>query len=203
MNTASSNPALPRSYSPLLKYLWVTIIFFLMGCDNPEDKPAEDKTYYDVKGFIETQIVYLAEQKPTVHKKMSVAGKNEDRTTKEVDWKKELELFVQADINKPAYRKSYSVTKPDSLTTLYTLQPTENLPVQYLKVQVDKITGNPTAIQALLRSENKLYRSEKHIEMHCASQANQWRLTDYAIKGYQKLAMTDQKDFDIKAAISY
>lgn len=203
MNTGFQHFTLQRSCNQFIKCLSVIIFLFLMGCDQPQDKKTEKKTYYDVKGFIETQIAFLSEQKPQVSKQMSVAGKKEERSTKNVDWKKELELFIQADINKPAYSKSYVVEKPDSLTVIYTLKSTENLPVRYLKVQLDEISGNSISIKALLRSENKLYKSEKNIEMHCASQSNQWHLTSYSIKGYQKLAMTDQKDFDIKAQVSY
>lgn len=158
-------------------------------------------TYYDLKGFIESQISVLNKVRPEVIKTMSVSGKNETRTSREMDWKKELELFVQADINKPAYSKSYSITKPDSLTVLYTLSSGESLPVRFLKIEMDKISGMPVLIQAQLRSENKLYQSEKNIEMHGSVQGGQWHLNTYAIKGYQKLATMDKKAFEISAKV--
>ena len=181
----------------------IIIILLLSGCDQPQEKAKEKKIYYDIKGFIETQIEFLSEQKPIVDKVMSVSGKNESRSTKEVDWKKELELFIQADINKPAYSKSYAVSKPDSLTSVYTLKTVENISVKWVRIQLDKNTGNPVLIQALLRSENKLYQSEKNVELHCKSESNQWHLTSYSIKGYQKLATMDRKDFDIQAEVKY
>lgn len=203
MNTGFLNHTIQRAYNQFIKCLSIISFLFLIGCDQPKDKPADKKIYYDVKGFIETQIAFLSEQKPTVSKQMGVAGKKEERSTKHVDWKKELELFVQSDINKPAYSKSYVVEKPDSFTVIYTLKTTENLPVRYLKIELDKISRNPVSMQAQLRSENKLYSSEKNIEMHCASHSNQWRLMSYSIKGYQKLALMDQKDFNINAQVSY
>ncbi|GLU54157.1 hypothetical protein [Dyadobacter frigoris] len=154
-------------------------------------------TYYDLKEFIESQVPILNNEKPEVIKTMSVSGKNETRTSGDVDWKKELELFIQADINKPAYSKSYSISKPDSLTVLYTLKPGESLPVRYLKIEMDKTSGTPLMIKALLRSENKLYQSEKNIEMHGSVQDSQWHLNSYTIKGYQKLATMDKKSFDV------
>jgi len=181
----------------------IIIILLLSGCDQPQEKAKEKKIYYDLKGFIETQIEFLSEQKPIVDKVMSVSGKNESRSTREVDWKKELELFIQADINKPAYSKSYAVSKPDSLTSVYTLKTEENISVKWVRIQLDKTTGNPVLIQARLRSENKLYQSEKNVELHCKSESNQWHLTSYSIKGYQKLATMDRKDFDIQAEVKY
>lgn len=158
-------------------------------------------TYYDLKGFIESQVTSLNEEKPEVTKKMSVSGKNETRTSRDMDWKKELELFVQADINKPAYSKSYSITKPDSLTVVYTLTTGESLPVRYLKIEMDKTLGTPVLIQAQLRSENKLYQSEKNIELHGSTRGGHWYLNDYTIKGYQKLATMDKKTFDVNAQV--
>ena len=181
----------------------IIIILLLSGCDQPQEKAKEKKIYYDLKGFIETQIEFLSEQKPIVDKVMSVSGKNESRSTREVDWKKELELFIQADINKPAYSKSYAVSKPDSLTSVYTLKTEENISVKSVRIQLDKTTGNPVLIQARLRSENKLYQSEKNVELHCKSESNQWHLTSYSIKGYQKLATMDRKNFDIQAKVKY
>jgi len=191
------------SFTYAVKFLSLAAFIFLMGCDQPQEKAPGKKVYYDLKNFIETQETFLSEQKPTVDKIMSVSGKNEARSTKEIDWKKELELFIQADINKPAYSKSYAVSRPDSLTSVYTLKTDEDIPVKALKIVLDKVTKNPVFIKALLRSENKLYQSEKNIEMNYKSESNQWHLTSYSIQGFQKLAMMDKKDFDIKATLKY
>jgi len=48
-----------------------------------------------------------------------------------------------------------------------------------------------------------LYQSEKNVELHCKSESNQWHLTSYSIKGYQKLATMDRKNFDIQAKVKY
>lgn len=189
----------------LKRFNYLSLLFFLFvtGCDQPQEKSDSKKSYFDLKGFIETQITFLTEQKPTVNKKMRVSGRDENRSTKQIDWKKELELFIQADINKPAYSKSYEISNPDPLTTIYTLKTEENIPVKSIRIELDKTTGNPVLIQALLHSENKLYQSEKKIELHCVNESNQWRLTSYSIKGYQKLATMEKKDFDINAQIKY
>ncbi|MEO6685430.1 MAG: hypothetical protein ABIN24_05670 [Dyadobacter sp.] len=175
----------------------------MTSCDSAQERQSKVLTYYDLKGFVDSQISVLNKEKPEVVKTMSVSGKNETRTSREMDWKKELELFIQADINKPAYSKSYSTTKPDSLTIVYTLTTEESLPVRYLKIEMDKISGMPLMIQALLRSENKLYQSEKNIEMHGSVKGGQWHLNTYSIKGYQKLAMMDKKTFDVSAQVKH
>lgn len=189
-------------FSPLTCLL-AGIFLFLTSCDSAQERQSKVMTYYDLKGFVESQISVLNKEKPEVVKTMSVSGKNETRTSREMDWKKELELFIQADINKPAYSKSYSITKPDSLTVVYKLSSGESLPVRYLKIEMDKAAGTPILIQALLRSENKLYQYEKNIEMHGSVQGGQWHLITYAIKGYQKLATMDKKSFDVSAQVQH
>ena len=183
--------------------LFAGIIFLLTSCDSPQERQSKVKNYYDLKGFIETQISMLNQEKPEVTKMMKVSDKQETRSSKDVDWKKELELFSQADINKPAYSKSYEIEKPDSATVIYTLKKEETLPVRYVKIILDKKSGNPISIQALLRAENKLYQSEKNISLSGLIQNKRWILQSYSIRGYQKLATMDRKLFDISAQVNY
>jgi hypothetical protein len=191
-----------NAVSSSVRFLAAAILLLLISCDSAQEAQSKVKTYYDVKGFIETQIFLLDKQKPEVSKIMQVGEKKETLSGRDLDWRKELELFVQADINKPAYSKSYLVSKPDSFTIAYTLKPGETLPVRFLKISLDKNSGNPSSIEALLRSENKLYQSEKRIELHGSNRAtNQWQLESYSIKGFQQLATMDRKLFDIAAAV--
>jgi hypothetical protein len=191
------------SFFSSLGWLFTGIIFLLTGCDSPQETRSKVMNYYDLKGFIETQISTLNREKPEVTKIMKVSGKEETRSSKDVDWKKELELFSQADINKPAYSKSYIVEKPDSATVIYTLKKEETLPVRYVKIMLDKKSGNPISIQALLRAENKLYQSEKDISLSGLIQNNRWVLQSYSIRGYQKLATMDKKLFNVSARVNY
>jgi hypothetical protein len=195
----------PSRFSVLssLVCLFAGIIFLLTGCDSPQERQSRVMSYYDLKGFIETQISALNQNKPEITKIMKVSGKEETRSSKDIDWKKELELFSQADINKPAYSKSYIVEKPDSATVIYTLKKGETLPVHYVKIILDKKSGNPVFVQALLRAENKLYQSEKNIRLSGLVQNGKWIMQSYSIRGYQKLATMDKKLFDVSARVNY
>lgn len=177
------------------------IVLFLAGCQTPAEKNDQPAVYYNVKGFVENQIQLLNRQKPTVEKTMVVGSDQEKRTTNEVNWQKELELFVQADINKPAYRQSYAIARPDSLTYEYTIQTQEDLPVRYLKIVLDKPDGQPALIEAKILAQNKLYESEKNLLMRCAQKSGDWRVASYQIKGFQELVISDRKPFDVRVEI--
>ncbi|QRR02279.1 hypothetical protein [Dyadobacter sandarakinus] len=189
-----------HSIPRLLVFLAFTFII-LSGCEKHEKSTDQKKVYFDLKGFIDNQIVYLSEKKPPLIKHAMLDGTQEDHTIKVVDWKKELELFMQADINKPAYNNSYSVDSSRANFLHYSLKTTEKLPVRDLQIQLDSVTRVPVFVKALLQSENKIYKSEKTIQLHCTKKNNLWGISGYAVTGYQKLVLMDKREFNITAEI--
>jgi len=175
--------------------------FLVSGCEKEATQQKTINTYFDLKGLIENQIVYLNERKPKVTKTIVLNGKKEINSTASIDWKKELELFTQADINKPAYKNSYSIIRKNAAEFEYRLNAKEDLNVRFLKVKMDTIQKQPRFIQALLRSENRIYESEKYIELTFSNINNEWQPVSYSVKGYQKLLMMDPKTFNVFAKI--
>ncbi|WP_247232703.1 hypothetical protein [Telluribacter sp. SYSU D00476] len=175
----------------------------VFGCQSPgTTQQQQPNLYYDVAGFINGQVQLLAQQDPSVTKAMQVDGEEEVRTTKEVDWAQELELFIQADINKPAYRLSYITSRPDSLTYEYRVRPDEDLPVRYLRIRLNTAGGQPEEIEAKLLTENKLYQSEKNLLLRSGAVGGAWRVQSYQIRGYQELVVSDRKPFSISGQIN-
>ena len=85
---------------------------------------------------------------------MAINEKRNQQTTRDINWTRELELFTQADINKPALRSSYQITRPDSLTYQYTLKNSEErLTVRSLNVRLDAATRKPSRIDAVLQTK--------------------------------------------------
>ncbi len=189
------------SFRKLSSFIFLSTIFLVSACQNDVDDKNEVKTYYDLKGFIENQIVYLNDKKPMVNKTAGLGGQHVTNHLKDIDWKKELELFVQADLNKPSYRQSYNIDRKDSSTYEYRIKPNVELPVRYLKIVVDSAVHQPVYVKALFQSANKIYKSEKTIELTRIQTDNVWELSSYEVHGYQKLIFMDRKDFDIVAKI--
>lgn len=180
-------------------------LIVLNSCGAPQHDNSEPvRAYFDVKGFVEKQIEILETSKPLVVKTLKMGEEENQVSIKDVDWKKELELFVQADINKPAYKQSYSIKRAeDSLSVEYVLKAGEELPVRYLKIEFNESNDVPVKISATLKSENKLYQSEKKIDMVCRQSNNLVRLADYKIAGYQKLAAMRSKPFHVEGKVTY
>ncbi|GHB53643.1 hypothetical protein GCM10007390_03080 [Persicitalea jodogahamensis] len=171
------------------------------ACQTPAETRTEPNAYYDVENFVQNQIKLFSQQQPSIEKTMVVGEDEEKRNTRAVDWQKEMELFLQADINKPAYRLSYATARPDSLTYEYRLQTEEDLPVRFLKVVLDEDNGKPAVIEAKISSENKLYESEKNLSMRCEERAGIWQITSYRIQGFQELVISDRKPFDVRVIV--
>lgn len=189
-----------------MHYRFLTIVaavflFSLVSCRQEETRDDAPKVYYDLKGFIENQIEYLNEKKPEVSKTAILGSKREASKTREVDWKKELELFVQADINKPSYRQSYEMVQNGPLHYEYRLKPGNDLPVAYLKIDTDSILKQPLRVEALIRASNKVYNSEKKVVLNAAKHDNLVEVNSYEVDGYQKLIFVEKKVFSIHGQI--
>jgi hypothetical protein len=186
-----------------MKYFLFSIIciFALSNCQNPSDT-VQTKTYFDLKGFIEQQIIELNKRKPLVNKEMTMGNDKDETETTNIDWAKELELFIQADLNKQAYQLSYVISNPTPNTYLYSLKSEEKLPVKSLKVVVDETSQQPNLVEALLEEENKLYDSQKRLLLTCAMRPEGvWLLKTYEVSGYQHLTLTDKKTFSVKGTV--
>ncbi|WP_461098657.1 hypothetical protein [Spirosoma luteolum] len=175
----------------------------LSGC-NETAQLNQPPVYYDVAGFVHQQIKALSAAKPLVKKSVLVNEKRDEHTTRTINWTRELELFTQVDINKPALRTSYQISRPDSLTYQYTLKPTEEkLTVRSLLVRIDPATRKPRHIEAVLRTSNPLYSSERHLTLDGGPAGGQpWGISHYRLDGYQKLAYFDKNTFTVDGRVN-
>ena len=168
---------------PVFLLIWLAI----SGCNNPAQQN-QPNVYYDVLGYVKHQIADLSTLKPTVKKSVGINEARNQQVTRDINWERELELFTQADINKPALRNSYQVTRPDSLTYRYTLKNQEDrLSVQSLSVQIDSTTRQPRRIEAVLQTDNPLYSSERRLLLESGPANGQWRVQHYELSGFQQL----------------
>ncbi len=180
-------------------FVLLLLSLFAFSCDNSAPQTAAKPVYFDVAGYVKSQIETLSARKPVVAKDARIGGQTNKQATPNIDWAKELELFIQADINKPAFRNSYTIARPDSLTYQYTLKPTEEqLTVRALTVKLDPKTRQPAQITALLKSENRLYESERRLLLESGVDG---RIQHYRVEGFQQLAYFDRNEFRVEGRV--
>lgn len=176
------------------KVFGLLIFCALLSACNPEIKESETKRYFDLKGLMETQIKMLNTKKPFVQKTILMSERSESQLVKTIDWAKELELFIQTDLNKPAFIQSYQVDS-SSLSVNYKLKDTEKLPVKYLTIS--RVGKNGINIEALVSNENYLYQTERHLKLSLKNN----EVSDYQVEGFQKIVFGDKKRFKINGVI--
>ena len=174
------------------KLLFISLL--LVGCAKSETQNST-KEYFDLAGLVNQQITELNKNQPLTHKNLVIEEKKEVLNTNKIDWQKELELFLQADLNKQSYQLSYNKEETPQMA-VYTLKEGENLPVKSLKIIFDE-DKSAKHIEALIQTENYLYQSEKHLLM--TLDKNQ--LTNYQIEGWQELFIGKKKGFKVDGIV--
>lgn len=174
------------------KLLFISLI--LIGCTESETQNAT-KTNFDLAGLVNQQIAELNKNQPLTHKNLEIEDKKEVLNTNKIDWQKELELFLQADLNKQSYQLSYNKEETPQMT-VYTLKEGEKLPVKSLKIIFDE-DKTVKHLEALLQTKNYLYESEKHLLMTLDKN----RLTNYQIEGWQELFIGKKKSFKVDGIV--
>ena len=130
----------------------------------------------------------LAARKAATTKRVALrGGPPETVRVAAVRWPDELQIFYQADINKPALRGAYtrdSLRLPDGhLRRVYTrLAKQANAPVSRLAV-LTNAAGQPENIEADIDQENTLFVTNKHLQLRLLN----GQLRGYEVAGTQKL----------------
>lgn len=184
---------------------WLGVLLLLAACGPGEDAvvrpvPTNRKpNYFDVKGFLDSQVAELNRQQPVVEKQVRLRdGSLETTRVSKTDWSKELQIFYQADINKPALRGAYAVepvNQPNSSGTAYKRKP--DIEASVRELVVTKAADRPEALTATIIQDNPLFYSEKKLQL----QADSRGLQCYSVEGIQKLVMFDTVRYTVRTRV--
>lgn len=141
------------------------VIGLLSSCGESEQTTQDLQTevYFDIKGFFEEEAVRLSRNSNPVHKE--ITRNREETESKNItikDWKKELSLFIESDINKPAWTSSYQVREEGDSTIYTTSDPnlrTKKIVINMEDEKVAAITISNEVTNQLYTSQEKLYYS--------------------------------------------
>ncbi|UPL48973.1 hypothetical protein [Hymenobacter sublimis] len=183
-----------------------SMVVFLAACEAGEDatvrpNPANRKpAYFNLLGFLETQATLLNQRQPAVEKQVLLRdGQQETTRVTQLDWAKELQIFQQADINKPALRGLYQV---DSAATAegftrrsYRRQPGTEHPVEQLTVLSEGSTVRE--LTATVAQDNPLVYSAKTMTLRCQN----GQVASYQVRGVQKLVLFDSVRYSVQSRV--
>ena len=138
---------------------WIVIsLFLLAGCTSSPGPAPQDQTahyFFDLKGFIGKEAQRMnAEGSPLL--KTVLRENSVEKKLSEVDWAEELQLFMESDINKAAWKNSYKkVVRGD---TTFFIATDENLRTTAIRLERDG-TGKLNRIGITNKTSNFLYSS--------------------------------------------
>ena len=142
-----------------MRYILFFAILVFSSCRQSESSP-ETKAYADVKGFFETEIARLEKTNPEVYKTVARNQASETRSVGNINWKTELSLFSESDINKPAWKNSYKVL--NQAGKIIYLASDSSLRTREISINKDR-DGKIRKIKILNHTQNMLYTSTEQL----------------------------------------
>lgn len=127
----------------------------LAGCQQRQTGNANPSAaaYFDVKEYFAKEATRLNQLQKPIEKTVWAKGKQQTKKMIITHWQKELEVFANADINKKAWRGSFTkLIKANS--TIYTGN-SQKIPVKQLKIIGD--SKQPDTLIVILADSNYLY----------------------------------------------
>jgi hypothetical protein len=181
-------------FSRHMKRSILLISLLFLQCTN-EKSIDRELHYFDTRGVIESTISKLVQEKPKVEKLWKYGSAEEKRMVENMDWEKELKLFLDADINKSSYIGSYDSTRAGQMIT-YSLKSNENLPVKILSVSKDSTN---LEIHAIRTSENYFFTTFGDLVLRIKEE----KLDSYDIHTVQKLLWFDADTTLVSGKVLY
>lgn len=137
------------------------------SCADSATAPVSDKSkvnpYFSLEDFFIGETSRLTKLVSAVEKKVSRNGISEEKHVQIDDWKNELALFIDSDINKPAWQTSYRIDST-RLSLSYTSIDPE---LRTQKITIDKYeSGQVKHIAITNRVSNMLYQTTEQLDYY-------------------------------------
>lgn len=172
--------------SSLNGFFWVFVaIYSGFACNSEESVPFSNPTqidaYFPISDFLERKIENSSGDEVI----KTIRFNEEEEQVKFIPdaeaWRKELDFFFQADINKAALASAYE-TKDEGQTLVHALKPGEKNNIREIKVV--KQEGKVSEIGIVAVKDNLFYHSEMYGELAFDENEN---LSSYSLEGNQKV----------------
>lgn len=147
--------------------MYILLICLLCACSkDPAEVYYEDQRfYYDLPSFITKQANNLQSKSQWVRKQVTKDGHSHIIERGDIEWMEELDLFIESDINRPAWRGEFKVDTIRLEREYVITYKTDNkqIPVKNVVVTIDKETKQCLKVTVDRRTENFLYQSDQSL----------------------------------------
>ncbi|HMO39291.1 MAG TPA: hypothetical protein PKC76_09035 [Saprospiraceae bacterium] len=151
---------------------WVVAIWIVLlgswtsGCSSsdPTTQNTAAPAFFDLKQYFQAEIKRLEAAKLTIVKKVAVNDQTEEKTNLSPDFSKELDAFIQADINRKDWLDRYqidSTRQNGQLTALRYQALDDRLRTRQLDIAFEK--GEVQSIRILRSNSSMVVRSDQEL----------------------------------------
>jgi len=148
-----------------MKYLFI-ILLFLVACQNEQMKQESSsakKVYFDLAKMVQLDIDNNTQQSCGEEKLVSVNGNTESKSIDTLDWKKELQILLDCDINKPSWKGKYEVQiLNDGQKYIYAAN-SSKIPVRKMTVNCEQKSGKVISVEIEKKTGTALFSNEQQI----------------------------------------
>ncbi|WP_090603126.1 hypothetical protein [Parapedobacter koreensis] len=135
------------------------------SCSNPDGSQSisSQNVYFSLGDYFTQEADRLQQRAPDIAKTVSKNGETESRDTRIGNWKNELELFIDSDINKPAWQHSYRIDSTATSLTYTSLDPA--LRTEQIRIEKDA-NDDINRIHIVNRVNNMLYQTNEQLDYY-------------------------------------
>jgi len=95
----------------------LTVFAGIQSCKSDSNAGSDTKQFFDLKKYFTSESIRLTKINPLITKTAVHNSVNETKKLHIANWETELSLFIASDINKPAWRASYTSSSSEGITT--------------------------------------------------------------------------------------
>src|SRR5690606_26910907 len=145
-----------------LAFIWLIGNLSCTSSDNAS-LPKKANPYFSLKDFFVNETSRLVKLAPVVEKTVSRNGASEKKQVQIDNWKNELALFIDSDINKPAWQNSYRIDSTEHSLRYTCIDPE----LRTQKITIDKYeSGLVRHIAITNRAGNMLYQTAEQLDYY-------------------------------------
>jgi len=179
---------------PLLTTFLIAVLLGSCSKDPTEVYFEDQRFYYDLPKCMNQQVNALNEMGKVVRKKLTKDGQTQIIERNSVNWSEELELFIESDINRPAWRGAFiadTVYLERMMVITYQTERKE-IPVRNVVVTLDRASKQCLRLTIDRKTENFLYSSNQKLFFNPGE--------GYTIKGHLKVPWIFESEFIVESA---
>ncbi len=178
-------------------YFPFLLILLLSSClgESTQTNAVQSSNFFDLKAYFAEELKDLTQLQGKISKTTQINGQSESHTFDSLNFAEELSVFIDSDINRPAWSDQYSVDSTMSQTgDLLTLEYEalrEDLKTRRLRVEFSGKKAQVIQIEKL--AQNALMNAAMQLEYRSGER--------YRIQSNQQLKMSDEQEMVVEVSL--